>query len=597
MTKLENHYFTLYSKWGPKTANVYIQELAAEFCCTDRHAKTLIKNMQNNEWISWQPNPGRGKVSTLTFLVDPHELEKQNVKSMIENGDIENAFKWMENQKELDSSIVKSLEDHFQWTPNHIHEEGLDVLRYPYYHPIHTFVPLEMSTNYEKHLGEQIFNRLLRYDNKTNSFIPEIAHDWASFEDGLVWRFYLRKGVYFHDGSLLTSEVIKENIEFWREYPLDGWKVCIFDEIEKIETPSPTVIELYLSKPTPLLLHLFTDYKSMIIPVSTFKKNPDSFRNHPIGNGPYKVNKHEKGYIILESFSNYFGYQPLLDKIELFHIPTSPVSRKKEVKYRIAKHYSNSIKQYKWVQPELGGIYLVVNHQREGIHTHPKFKKMLSYSLDRPKLFQGHPHHDVSFPDSFFDETTNDLRQQSKIKKAKKWLQKKGVTTLTLSFICFEHENDFGFELERLTKYFRQLGITLNTTIVTIHDLAAMKQHLKQTDLIISGMNLTENHLVSMLNALSSSTSIIRNTLSYDVKRHLDFMLADVRHAESTEIAYQQMRQVESFLFDHYYVIFLYQRKINITIEADDKLEGIELNHYNQLNYQKLWYKLGKSND
>ncbi|WP_332694979.1 ABC transporter substrate-binding protein [Halalkalibacter lacteus] len=593
MTKIENHYFTLYSKWGPESVHVYIQELASELCCTDRHAKTLIKNMQNNKWITWQPNPGRGKVSKLTFLVNPHELEKQNVKSWIESGDITQALKWMENQQELEVTFVKWLENHFQWTPSHLHENDFDVLRYPYYHPIDTFLPCEMTSRHERHLGEQIFNRLLRYDDETHSFIPEIAHHWESFEHGRIWRFYLRKGVLFHDGCPLTSETIKENIEFWSESQLDGWKAYMFDEIKKIETPSPTVIDLYLSKPNQLLSHVFTDYKSMIIPISVFKKNPDSFRNHPIGSGPYKVKKHEKGHIILESFSNYFGYRPFLDKIELFHIPNSPFPPKREAHYQLVERDSSSVKQYDWVRPEVGGIYLVVNHHKEGIHTHPKFGKMLSYALDRQKLFQDHTHHEVWFPDSFFDEKADVLRQQSKIKKAKKWFQKKGVTTLTLASTCLEHDAHFGVELEKLTSYFKQFGITLKTTIVNMHDLAK-EDNLKQTDLIITEMSLGENHLVSMLNALSSNTSFICNTLPHDIKIQLDVMLANVRHAETTESAYQYMRQTESFLLDHYFVIFLYQRRVHIHVEADEKIKGIEMNRYNRLNYQKLWCKLGK---
>jgi len=45
---------------------------------------------------------------------------------------------------------------------------------------------------------QQLFNGLVQPDDSLH-VIPAIAHSWEISEDGKVYRFYLRKDVYFHD--------------------------------------------------------------------------------------------------------------------------------------------------------------------------------------------------------------------------------------------------------------------------------------------------------------------------------------------------------------------------------------------------------------
>jgi SgrR family transcriptional regulator len=590
--KIDHHYFTLYSVWGPTSREVFISDIAEKLTCSDRHAKSVIKQMTEKQWINWEPSPGRGKASRLTFLLKPNEVEEENVRSWIEQGDIVRALKWMENQAELETSFVKWLEGQFQWTPSHHRDDGMDVLSYPYYRPIHTLVPCHMTTRHEGHIGEHIFNRLFHYRYEDNTFLPELAHYWESKENGRVWRFYIRKGLLFHNGSPLTSKTIKENILFWKREQIAGWKLTMLDEIEKLETPSSTMIDIYLTRPNKLFLHLFTDHKSMIIPVPLYEKNKEAFRFQPVGSGPYQIADHRPGHMVLEAFPHYFGYRPLLDKVELYDIPNSPLPPARQVHYRIVDRDSTRVNKFDWFRPEIGGVYLVVNDRKEGIHKHPEFRKMLSYAIDRTKLFQNHPHHEVWFPDSLFDEHAGVLRQQANVEKAREWFRANGFTgkTLTLTSTCLKHNAYFGFELEQLKPVFEDLGMTLKTNIVDIHELHK-EEHIQKTDMIIAGISLGENRLVSMLNAMTSNSSYICNTLPSEIKAHLDALLTTVRQSPDTQTAFENLRNIETFLLDNHYLIFLYQRKVHIHIEADEKLQGIEINRYNRLNYHRLWFK------
>ncbi|MDQ0256321.1 MarR-like DNA-binding transcriptional regulator SgrR of sgrS sRNA [Evansella vedderi] len=590
--KLEEHYFTLYQSWGPGSKKVFISEVAQKLKCSDRHAKSIVKQMKEKNWIEWIPNPGRGKATSLTFLLKPNEIEEQQVQTWIHNGDIPQALKWMESQKELGASFVEWLEGQFNWTPSHQQEDGLDTLSYPYYQPIHTLVPCYISTRHEGHLVEHVYNRLITYSHYDKTFHPEIAHHWDSEDNGRIWRFYIRKGVLFHDGSPLTSKTVKENILFWKDHQRDGWKLDILNDIKKINIVSTTIIEIHLNSPNQMLLHLFTDHKAMMIPVHLYEKDKERFRKHPIGTGPYEITRHRNGHMVLKAFTHYFGYRPLLDKVELYSIPNSPLPPRRQVHYRIVGKHTTDIKHYDWFPPRLGGVYLVVNHQKEGLHKHPDFRKMLSHAIDRSKLFQNHPYHAVWFPDSFIDENAGILRQHANVQEAKAWFHANGLKgkTLTLTSTCLEHNAYFGFELGVFKEVFKEMGITLETNYVDINELHK-KEHMEKTDIIIAGVGLGENPLVSMLNAITSETSYICNTMPPEAKVHLDSLITTVRQSPDTQTAYENLRNIENFLLDNYYVIFLYQRKIHINVEADERLQGIEINRYNRLNYHKLWYK------
>ncbi|MGP4072723.1 ABC transporter substrate-binding protein [Piscibacillus sp. B03] len=590
--KSQDHYITFYQTYGLEPSDVYLSDLADLLGCSIRHTKSIIKQMHEQKWIQWEPHPGRGKASTITLLKKPIDLEKQQVQHWIEKGQISKAVKWMENQGQLEEPFVNWLEQQFLWTPSTKHTEGLDVLCYPYYYPLHSLVPWESTTRQEGHILEHIYNCLVQYDDERESLAPELAHHWESTDNGRVWKIYLRKGLFFHNGERITSSVIKDHVEIWRTKQLASWKRQMIDSIEEISTPTSTFIEFKLTYPNHLFMHLFTGHKASIIPISTYLKEPEKFRYKPIGSGPYYIKEHDEGYLSLEAFQNYFGYRPLLDKVELYSIPNRPVSPRRQIHYKIVNEDTVNVHKKDWFRPQLGGVYLTVNHLKPGLHQHPEFPKYLSCLLDRQKLFNDHPHHDVWFPDSMFKEHAGPLRQRANIEEAKEWFKSNGFIgqTLTLTSTCLRHNAYFKPELKVLKETFEEIGVKLETNVVDIKDLTK-EENLNKTDLIIAGFSLGDNQLVALLNAYTSNTSFICNTMPEEAKNHLHSMLNQVWKSPDTKIAYQGLRKVEEFLLNEYYMIILYQRKVHISVEADERLQGIEINLNNRLSYHKLWYK------
>ncbi len=206
-------------------------------------------------------------------------------------------------------------------------------------------------------------------------------------DNGRVWRFFLRKGVYFHDGTKLTAETIKDNIELWKEISLNKWKQSMLAQIETITLDSSSMLTFRLTKPNHLFLHLFTDKKSSILPVSSYRKQEAEFDRFPIGTGPFKIAEHQTNYLKLEAFDRYFGYRPQLDQVELYRLPSGQLPIHNGIHYRVKQADTTETVIHDFPQTDRGGTYMVVNRQKPGLHTHQDFPKMLSYALDRQTFF------------------------------------------------------------------------------------------------------------------------------------------------------------------------------------------------------------------
>src|SRR5499426_1366818 len=51
-----------------------------------------------------------------------------------------------------------------------------------------------------------MLENLLNRDLKSGELSPMLAERWEVLEGGKAWRFYLRKGVQFHNGQEMTAE-------------------------------------------------------------------------------------------------------------------------------------------------------------------------------------------------------------------------------------------------------------------------------------------------------------------------------------------------------------------------------------------------------
>lgn len=181
----------------------------------------------------------------------------------------------------------------------------------------------------------QLYNTLVETDSLLN-IVPSLARRWEVSDDRLLYRFYLRTDVYFHDNPAFPNgkgrRMTADDVEFSFRRIIDpatassgAW---IFNNRVDSSTPfravNDSVFELKLQKPfTPVLGLLSMQYCS-VVPREVVEKHGPEFRNHPCGTGPFIFKSWEEGQtLIFLKNSRYFEKNgdgkalPYLDAIKI----------------------------------------------------------------------------------------------------------------------------------------------------------------------------------------------------------------------------------------------------------------------------------------
>lgn len=168
-------------------------------------------------------------------------------------------------------------------------------------------------------IGGKIQEPLVDLDAAGNP-VGVLAESWESTPDGKTITFRLRKGVTWHDGKPFTSEdVAFTAMNMWKKILNYGSTLQLF--LTAVDTPDPQTAIFRYERPMPLnlLLRALPDlgYVSAkhIYETGDIRQNPANLA--PVGTGPFKFNKYERGqYIIADRNDNYWRPNaPYLDRI------------------------------------------------------------------------------------------------------------------------------------------------------------------------------------------------------------------------------------------------------------------------------------------
>ncbi|MEM1603961.1 MAG: ABC transporter substrate-binding protein [Zestosphaera sp.] len=164
-----------------------------------------------------------------------------------------------------------------------------------------------------------VYEPLLWYNPITDEFIPALATNYSSSEDGLVWTFTIRRGAVFHDGTPVTSHAVKSSIE--RTIALGQGAAFIWDPVESIETPDNYTVVFRLKYPAALDKIAATAYAAYIFSPKvveyagasnlTDPKVADWFNSgNEAGSGPYKMIKWDpENEVVFEKFTDWWGWK------------------------------------------------------------------------------------------------------------------------------------------------------------------------------------------------------------------------------------------------------------------------------------------------
>jgi peptide/nickel transport system substrate-binding protein len=147
-----------------------------------------------------------------------------------------------------------------------------------------------------------VYEGLVKAD-KDGRLQPAMASEYRIEQGGLVYRFTMRQGISFHDGSPLTAEDAKFTLEAAVQANFRG-----FTQIDRIDV-SGGALTVTLKAPDPEFLPYLTQG---IVP----RNNPDREKN-PVGTGPFIIESYTvQQSLVLRKNPRYWkqGF-PKLDKV------------------------------------------------------------------------------------------------------------------------------------------------------------------------------------------------------------------------------------------------------------------------------------------
>jgi peptide/nickel transport system substrate-binding protein len=196
------------------------------------------------------------------------------------------------------------------------------------------------------HLGSEIYDpedhyslaplidvneMLLRpnYDDEPFGYYPSLAESYEVSEDGLVYDFYIRQGVQWHDGwGNLTAEDVQFTIEFLSRpeslFPdaYIWWPPDFYGYTESFEVVDTYHWRHTLAQPYSLLPWVYAVDAWILCKDYYEAVGPEEAKEHPIGTGPWQYSEQKFGeYAKFEAVENHWRKTPEFKYLTLRIVP------------------------------------------------------------------------------------------------------------------------------------------------------------------------------------------------------------------------------------------------------------------------------------
>ena len=296
--------------------------------------------------------------------------------------------------------------------------------------------PPQVNDQTSNHISENIYDRLLEFDEKLN-LVPGLASLPTISADGLTYTFRIRNDVYFQDdpcfpdgkGRKMTShdivycwtraldpstntlalpyfQVIKGAKEYFDSH------ATLKQGVVGLQAPDDTTFVVTLTKPWSPFVKYTTVGNAFIYAKEAVEKYGKDFSRHGVGTGPYQfVDYKEAQYCILKRNPHYWQHDaagnqlPYLDTLKFTFIKDNKTEllnfkqNKLDHVYRIPNEFFTDVvgenkepkgeyAKYKLVHlPTMAVQYYGFTTTRPGVNN-VHLRRAFAYAVDRNKIIK-----------------------------------------------------------------------------------------------------------------------------------------------------------------------------------------------------------------
>lgn len=186
------------------------------------------------------------------------------------------------------------------------------------------------------HIGGQLFEGLVKFNQNDLSIMPAIARSWESNENQTEWTFHIRQGVMFHPDACFADGKARELKASDIKFCFD--KLCSADpnnaqfdvtfkdrvvganesfdasktgkslSVSGVKIVNDTTLTISLKSPFAGFLNVLAMPGCWIYPKEALDKYALDLRIHPVGTGPFQLETVKEGEVlIMKKNPNYYG--------------------------------------------------------------------------------------------------------------------------------------------------------------------------------------------------------------------------------------------------------------------------------------------------
>jgi oligopeptide transport system substrate-binding protein len=214
-----------------------------------------------------------------------------------------------------------------------------------------TLYPLNIVEVVGHHIGSQVYEGLVKFNQKDLAIMPAIASSWESSDSATRFVFHLRKGVFFHDDPCFDGgkgrEVKASDVKFCFDklcaispnnqqfantfkdrvvganeyYAATEKGPATGDGVSGVKVLNDSTVEVLLLRPMPTFLGVLATQGCWIYPKEALTKYGDEMRIKCVGTGPFKVKSIREGTeVVLSRNPNYYMFDEWQNRLPYLDI-------------------------------------------------------------------------------------------------------------------------------------------------------------------------------------------------------------------------------------------------------------------------------------
>ena len=424
---------------------------------------------------------------------------------------------------------------------------------------------------------------------------PDLVESYENISEN-EWQFVIKKGVKFHDGSEMTVEDVKASLEWAKGFP----EVSLYnDDIVQVDIVDDSTIKITTPGPDAMLLSNLTHHGNSIVPKKLIDSDND-FNTNPIGTGPYKFVKWNRGDSVeFEAFEDFFGGAPAIKHMTWKTIPegssrtialeAGEIDFIVEVEAMDADRL-NASKDIEVIQYNATSeSWLMLNNEKPGLDN-VNVRHAINTAINKDSIvtvaFNGLALPAISQMPMNFEGATEENADTYDVEKAKEWLAKSGMDAADIKFsiICSDDQKKRAGEV--IQSDLKEIGI--NCEIESM-DLATYLSVTTEGDFTASIGGYSSSSLLSYVVGVYHSKSINASNKTRLVDAKVDELIDKAKVTINDDERKVIMEELSGRLNELCSQAPLWQP---ISLRAfNANLAGVEVNDGGTLYFEKCYWK------